>query len=34
MTRIGMRQFADRVARTVRAGGVTTNFPNGEPSFP
>ena len=34
MVRIGMRQFADRVARTVRAGGVTTNFPNGEPSFP
>lgn len=34
MVRIGMRQFADRAARTIRAGGVTTNFPNGEPSFP
>lgn len=34
MVRIGMRQFADRVARTIRAGGVATNFPNGEPSFP
>ena len=32
MVRVGMRQFADRVRRTVRAGGVATNFPNGEPS--
>ena len=34
MVRVGMRQFADRVRRTVRAGGVATNFPSGEPSFP
>ncbi len=31
MVRAGARIFAERVARTVRAGGVTTNFPNGEP---
>jgi Protein of unknown function (DUF2380) len=31
MVRIGVRSFADRVARTVRAGGHTTNFPHGEP---
>ena len=31
MVEVGMRQFADRVRRTVRAGGVATNFPNGEP---
>ena len=34
MVRVGMRQFADRVRRTVRAGGVATNFPNGEPPTP
>jgi len=34
MIRIGVRGFADRVARTVRAGGRTTNFPNGEPALP
>jgi len=28
MVRAGSRIFAERVARTVRAGGVTTNFPN------
>jgi hypothetical protein len=27
MVRAGARIFAERVARTVRAGGVTTNFP-------
>jgi hypothetical protein len=27
MVRSGARIFAERVARTVRAGGVTTNFP-------
>lgn len=27
MVRAGTRSFAERVARTVRAGGVTTNFP-------
>lgn len=27
MVRAGTRIFAERVARTVRAGGVTTNFP-------
>jgi uncharacterized protein DUF2380 len=27
MVRVGARIFAERVARTVRAGGVTTNFP-------
>lgn len=32
MIPIGMRQFAIRVARTVRAGGVATNFPRGEPT--
>jgi uncharacterized protein DUF2380 len=32
MIPIGMRQFAARVARTVRAGGVATNFPQGEPT--
>ena len=31
MVRVGMRQFADRVRRTVRAGGVATNYPQGEP---
>lgn len=31
MVSIGMRQFADRVTRTIRAGGVATNYPNGEP---
>jgi hypothetical protein len=34
MVSVGMRQFADRVVRTIRAGGVATNYPNGEPSFP
>lgn len=33
MVRVGMRQFADRVIRTIRAGGVATNYPNGEPTF-
>jgi hypothetical protein len=28
MVRAGSRIFAERVARTVRRGGVTTNFPN------
>jgi hypothetical protein len=28
MIPIGMRIFADRVARTIRAGGITTNFPS------
>lgn len=27
MVRVGVRQFADRVARTVRQGGYATNFP-------
>jgi hypothetical protein len=31
MVRIGVRSFADRVSRTVRAGGYVTNFPSGEP---
>jgi hypothetical protein len=31
MVPIGVRQFANRVVRTVRAGGYTTNYPNGEP---
>ncbi len=30
MVRAGARIFAERVARTVRAGGVTTNFPQVE----
>lgn len=33
MVLIGVRSFADRVARTVRAGGYATNYPEGEPSF-
>jgi hypothetical protein len=33
MIRVGVRQFADRVARTVRAGGYATNYPHGEPAF-
>ncbi len=33
MVRIGMRQFADRVVRTVRSGGFATNYPSGEPTF-
>jgi hypothetical protein len=28
MIQVGMRIFADRVIRTVRAGGVATNFPS------
>jgi hypothetical protein len=28
MVRAGSRIFAERVARTVRRGGETTNFPN------
>jgi hypothetical protein len=28
MIRVGMRIFADRVVRTVRAGGVATDFPS------
>ena len=31
MVRAGTRIFAERVTRTVRAGGVTTNFPSGAP---
>jgi hypothetical protein len=31
MVRVGTRIFAERVARTVRQGGVTTNFPNAAP---
>jgi Protein of unknown function (DUF2380) len=31
MIPIGVRIFADRAARTVRAGGVTDNFPQGLP---
>jgi hypothetical protein len=31
MVPVGARNFADRVARTVRRGGYTTNFPDGEP---
>ena len=31
MVRAGTRIFAQRVTRTVRAGGVTTNFPDGAP---
>jgi len=31
MVEVGSRIFAERVARTVRAGGVTTNFPDGAP---
>jgi hypothetical protein len=34
MIRLGARSFADRVARTIQAGGRTTNFPNGEPEYP
>ena len=30
MVRVGARIFAERVARTVRQGGVTTNFPQTE----
>lgn len=30
MVRVGARIFAERVARTVRQGGLTTNFPNAE----
>jgi hypothetical protein len=33
MVRIGARSFANRVARTVRAGGYVTNFPQGEPAL-
>ena len=32
MIRVGMRIFADRVARTVHEGGVANNFP-GQPAF-
>jgi len=34
MVRVGVRQFADRVARTIRAGGHVTNYPDGEPADP
>jgi hypothetical protein len=34
MVPVGVRQFADRVARTVRAGGHATNYPDGEPAYP
>ncbi len=30
MVRVGARIFAERVARAVRQGGVTTNFPQPE----
>ncbi|HEX5818513.1 MAG TPA: DUF2380 domain-containing protein [Gemmatimonadales bacterium] len=33
MTRIGTRSFADRVARTVKAGGATNDYPNGVPDY-
>ena len=33
MTRIGTRSFADRVARTVKSGGVTNDYPNGMPAY-
>jgi hypothetical protein len=33
MVRVGVRSFADRVARTLRAGGYVTNYPNGEPTY-
>ena len=32
MIRVGMRIFADRVARTIREGGVASNFP-GQPAY-
>ncbi|HXW96504.1 MAG TPA: DUF2380 domain-containing protein [Gemmatimonadales bacterium] len=32
MVRVGVRIFADRVARTVRTGGHADDFPNGEPA--
>ncbi|MDH4130372.1 MAG: DUF3280 domain-containing protein, partial [Gemmatimonadota bacterium] len=31
MVPVGARNFADRVARTVRRGGYATNYPDGEP---
>lgn len=31
MVPVGARNFADRVARTVRRGGFATNYPDGEP---
>lgn len=31
MVRVGTRIFAERVARTVRSGGVVNNYPNGVP---
>lgn len=31
MIRVGIRSFADRVVRTVRSGGLATNYPAGEP---
>lgn len=31
MVRVGVRSFGDRVARTIRAGGYATNYPEGEP---
>lgn len=31
MVRVGVRSFGNRVARTIRAGGYATNFPDGEP---
>jgi hypothetical protein len=31
MVPVGARNFADRVARTVRRGGYATNYPEGEP---
>ena len=33
MTRIGTRIFADRVARTVRAGGIASDYPGGMPAY-
>jgi len=32
MVPVGARNFADRVARTVRRGGFATDYPEGEPS--
>jgi hypothetical protein len=33
MTRAGTRIFAERVARTVKRGGLVTDYPDGEPPY-
>lgn len=33
MIRVGIRIFADRVARAIRNGGVANNYPHGEPTW-